>query len=346
MFTFTRASGAAEPEPAEASPPAPPAAVAASQSQSAYAASIQRLDSMDTTGLSPDLVTVLTGYYRNSFTSQEHWDLVESIRFDGTLHLEQGVIRFTAFKKKPDYSKIVLFLPNDGRIVMAYDGADAWQLQAFRPGAEPIDMPADEALNFIRDATTGGHLLYPLVAGKTIELVGSATLNGRRHYDLRTTLPDGQTIRSLLDMANYAEAQQTTLNNVSGLTEVTTHGDFRVIDGIRLPFVSTLTVDGEHVHETRIERVQVNLGVMPWMFSRSSGANVPDPLPAVAPAAAASQSPRPLYELSAPDPRSQLRLGEAPFDPWSTQSAFEMDPADLSEQETADILNDLKAVAK
>lgn len=332
--------GAATAEGSTSSEPPPPAAVAVSESQSAYAASIARLEPMDTTGLNPDLVTVLSGYYRNSFTSSEHWEQIESIRFDGTLELPNGSLRFTAFKKKPDYCKIVIFAPNGGRIVMAYDGQDAWQFNTLQPDAQPTDLDPLEALNFIRDATTGGHLLYPLIPDKQIELVGAASLNGRRHYELLVTLPDGEPIRSLLDMTTYAEAQQTTVNHVNGQTEVTTHSDFREIDGVRFPFVSTLTVEGEQMHQSRIDRVQVNLGVMPWMFSRSSGAALPG---GSSPAGSkASHSPsRGSPSLPSSPAVDTLRLGASSLDSWSTESVFQIDPTTFSEQEAADILQQI-----
>ena len=129
-------------------------------------------------------------------------------------------------------------------------------------------MPPAEAANFIRDATTGGHLLYPGIEGKTIQLLGTTTVDGHRLYDLQITLPDGQQILSQLDMTTFAEVRQITTNNVTGDEEVVTHTDFKRIDGVRVPHTSTLTIDGQQIHQSRLHRVQTNKGVMPWMFSR------------------------------------------------------------------------------
>lgn len=261
-----------------------------------YRQSILRLDPMDSTGLDYGLSNVLRNYYKQNFASAEHWDALQSIRFEGVLYLPQGAIRFTAFKKKPDYCKVVLFAPGGGRIVMAYDGEDAWQFHALRSSESevgntsapasriphPVSLPPAEARNFIRDATAGGHLFFPLIEGKQIELVGTAEVDGERCYEIRVTLPDGQIIRSFLDMTDYRERRQITINNVSGDEEVTTHSDFRMIDEIRVPFVSTLTIDGEQIHQSRLYDVQTDLGVMPWMFSRPSGAYIPGAKPPAA----------------------------------------------------------------
>lgn len=236
---------------------------------------LKRLDPMDTTGLDRSVANILRNYYRKNFTSASNWEQIESIRFDGTIHLSHGVLRFTAFKKKPDYCKVVIYVGNGGRVVMAYDGADAWQLNTLEPDAKPVAMPEAEAINFIRDATTGGHLFYPQLEGKQITLMGTADVDGQRAYHLRIQLPDGQLVHSFLDMTSFAEVRQVATNQVSGDIEVNTHSDFREIDGVNIPFTSTLTIDGQRVHQSRMYRVQTDVGVMPWMFSRPSGADLP-----------------------------------------------------------------------
>ena len=381
-LTLTFTFGAAEP----------------SEAPSTYLESIERLDPMDTIGLDRGLATVLRNYYQKNFTGEENWQQVQSIRFDGTLHLPQGVLRFTAFKKKPDYCKVVIFAGHSGRIVMAYDGTDAWQLNTLqkRPATSPektplLDeegwlgeaetgwfpqpeaMPEPDALNFIRDATAGGHLLYPKIEGKKVELLGTTTAGGERLYDLQTTLPDGQQIRSQLDMTTFAEVRQITINNLNGDEELTTHSDFHEIDGVRIPFTSTLTIDGQQIHQSRIQRVQTNLGVMPWMFSRPSGAHIPGEAPESPPVASVPETgeggrPRQLTSKSAPgtrisasapselasqnQPLSLLAQPSQPSDMWSTKSAFELEsptsvfniaPDTLTKEETAGILQELEA---
>ncbi|NBB78103.1 MAG: hypothetical protein GVY36_01440 [Verrucomicrobia bacterium] len=238
---------------------------AAQPGPGSYAASIERLDPFDTTGLDSGVANVLRNYYERTFTDAETWAAVESLRFDGELHFSEESFAFSAFKKKPNLSKVVLRIGERHQLVMGYDGHRAWQLDT-RKSILASKMPEAEARNFIRDATTGGHLLYPGIEGKTIELLGITQLDEERAYELRITLPDGQVIRSFLDMNSFAEVQQITINNVSGDEERVRHGNFRIVEGIRIPFTSTRFVDGELVHETRIDEVRANQGTARWMF--------------------------------------------------------------------------------
>jgi len=240
-----------------------------------YRESIQQLDPMDTSGLDPKLAQILNSYYIQNFDSPDNWEKVQSIRYDGWLHLSEGSVRFIAFKKKPDYCKVVLFAPGGGRIVMAYDGTDAWQFNTTQPDAEPEAMPPAEARNFIRDATTGGHLLYPLIEGKTIRLLGTTRVDNMHCYELEITLPDGQRIRSALEMGTKAERRQITVNAANGLEEINLYHEFSFVDDIRFALKSTMESGGEQVHGVEMLRIQLNLGIMPWMFQRPSGAYVP-----------------------------------------------------------------------
>jgi uncharacterized radical SAM superfamily Fe-S cluster-containing enzyme len=221
---------------------------------------------METEGLHSKLRYLLREYYRLSFGGIENWEQVESFRFEGRLHMPQGTLDFVAFKKKPDYCKIVL---NQGRdqIVMAYDGTDAWQLNTME-SSDPVAMPSLEALNFIRDAPTAGHLLYPTLPGKQIELLGMRMVEGHACYELQVTLPNGQQVTYAIERTNFVERQQRVVNAVSGAVEVTTHSELQKVQGVWVPMVSRMETEGVFTHEVRMKSVEINTGVMPWMFAR------------------------------------------------------------------------------
>ena len=225
-------------------------------------------DAMNTYGIDTKLASILDKYYRNNFSSQKEWNELKSIFYGGTLLLDVGELRFNAYKKKPYYCKLTVVAANGGSIEMGYDGEDAWQSNTMTPESSLSTMPTAEASNFIRDATIGGHLLYPLIDGKEIELLGAAVVGKDRCYEIKVTLPDGQIIRSFLDISDFSELRRVTTNQVSGLEEVITNSDFRKIGSIRIPFHSILTREGVQIHEISITEARANQGTMNWMFAR------------------------------------------------------------------------------
>jgi hypothetical protein len=243
-----------------------------------------KAEPMDLAGVEPRLAHVLQRYYENSFGGAANWERIQSVRFEGDLRLPQGTFSFVAFKKKPSYCKVVLFGPNGGRIVMAYDGEDAWQLNSVQ-APQPAPMPSAEALNFIRDATTGGHLLFSTAPGKRIELLDTQRVGQESCRNVRVTLSNGQQITYAIGMTSFAERQQAVVNALSGKTEVTTHSRTQEFDGLLVPMQSSMAIDGEFRHEVQLHSVTINVGVMPWMFSRPAGAYIPGSVPPVAPLA-------------------------------------------------------------
>lgn len=228
---------------------------------------------MDLSDVDPKVAGILRKYYKYTYGDSLTWQAIESLRFDGVIGVGQLNVRFVAYKKKPDLTKVVIHFDSGGRLVYGYDGKEAWQYNTEELNSQLVSMPRAEALNFIRDATTGGHLLYPQLKGKRFEFAGTTLVEGDRVYELITTLPDGQLIRSFFDMTSFAELYQITINNVDNTEELSVNSDFRLIEGVRIPFSRTLLVDGQQVHHTRLEKVEVNVGSMPWVFGRASVAN-------------------------------------------------------------------------
>lgn len=248
--------------------------------ESAAPGAAAQLDPMGLDGVEPRLAYVLRRYYENSLGGAESWRKIQSVRFEGDLRLPQGSFSFVAYKKKPNYCKVVLLGPKGGRVVMAYDGQDAWQLNT-RQSALPTTMPPAEALDFIRDATTGGHLLDPTLPEKRIELLGTQRVGQESCRNVRVTLPNGQQVTYAIGVTSFAELRQTVVNAVSGDVEVTTHARTQEVDGLLIPMQSTMTVNGEFRHEVLLRSAEVNVGVMPWMFSRPSVAYIPGSVPPV-----------------------------------------------------------------
>ena len=235
---------------------------------SGYARPGAQQGAMDTYGLDPKLASILGKYYKNNFTSERDWEALKSIQYEGVLHLSEGELRFKAFKKKPYLCKIVIFGTNGTRIEMGYDGEDAWQSNARSAESPFFTMNEAEGSNFIRDATIGGHLLFPLINEKKIELLGPVDVDGARCYEIQITLPDGQVISSFLHVSDFTENRRVTINQVSGLQEVTTNSDFRKIGSLLIPFRSVLVANEVQVHEIIITEAKANQGTMNWMFAR------------------------------------------------------------------------------
>ena len=223
---------------------------------------------MDTSGLSNHVSDMLQSYYRNTFGGAENWQKIESLRIKGKLLTPSGEsYDFINYKKKPDLNKTVVYLENKHKIVTCFDGNDAWQFMTFKSGAAE-SMPTDKSLDFVRDSWLGGHLLNPLLPGKSIEMLGaSKTIGGKLCIQVKVSLPNEQYYIISLGAKNYQVAEET-VSTLDGSKRYVEQSDFRRVSGIITPFVSKVYSDGVLIQETVLESVEVNQGVMPWMFRR------------------------------------------------------------------------------
>ena len=225
-------------------------------------------DPMDTSGLSDHVGDVLQSYYKNTFGGADNWQKVESLLIKGKLLSPEGKsYEFVNYRKKPDLNKTVVYLENKHKVVTCFDGNDAWQIMTFESGA-PESMPRDKSIDFIRDSWLGGHLLSPLLPGKTIDMLGSSkTIGGKLCKQIKISLPNEQYYIISLGAKHYQVAEET-VSTVDGSKRYVEQSDFRRVSGIITPFRSKIYSDGVLIQEQVLDSVEVNQGVMPWMFRR------------------------------------------------------------------------------
>ena len=229
---------------------------------------------MGLSGVGAELSAILEQYYHASHGGIYEWSKIQSFRAEGVLRMADGAIRFVAFKKKPNYCKIVVLGRQGPMYIGSYDGSETWQLLPLEADT-PVPMPELEARDFIRDAGIGNHLLFANLEGKQLELGAIEEVEGVRCRNITVVLPDGQELCYSLSLEDYSLRRQIVRNSLSGQQEVTLYSDIRKISGVRVAFTSELYVEGELRHTVVFNRVEFNVGAMPWMFSTPSGAYMP-----------------------------------------------------------------------
>lgn len=218
----------------------------------------------ETSGFNAELGELLNKYYR-TLGGFDRWSEVESFLIHGVVHFPgSGSLQFKNYRMKPDLNKLVLYLPKGYKLVLCFNGLDAWQLHTF-VSPEPNLMPVEQSIDFIRDACFGGHLLYPKLEGKELTLLDNDVADESTHRDIEVVLPNGQNIIYSLSTLGYLIAEETK-SMQSGISKRVEMSEFKRISGVAIPFEGKTYFDGELVQEVRIESVKLNHGVYAWMF--------------------------------------------------------------------------------
>lgn len=210
------------------------------------------------------LAKIMTRYYREGLGGAENWEKISSLKVSGTLKLKDGEFEINAYQKKPDLIKMTL-RGNQRDLVLGYDGETAWQKLPGR-GNKPQPMAAEEARRFIHGAHFGNYLLYPYAAGKTIEYIDTVPVEGAICHQIRVTLDSGYQVDYFIDIRSYLEIKVLNADLRNETTNSVVYKDYIREFGMPIAKQVESFENGEWVSSLTLNEVQVNAGVMPWMF--------------------------------------------------------------------------------
>jgi hypothetical protein len=129
---------------------------------------------------------------------------------------------------------------NGQTAIQVFDGTNGWKLRPFLNRREVEPYSADELKQAATQADLDGPLVDYAAKGTTIELVGMERVEDRDTYKLKLTQKDGNSLHVWIDAETFLEAkiegQPHRPDGTMHPVEVYYH-DYRIVDGLRIPFV-------------------------------------------------------------------------------------------------------------
>lgn len=196
---------------------------------------------------------------------------VQSLRATGEVVTGGKRVGFTLLAARP--GRVRLETESNGRIfVQGTDGVEPpWESE---PGATPPMsrlMPPAAARTFGADAEFDDPLVAGSARGFTIEDGGFGEAEGKRCARLLVTRGMADTFHLFLDPATFLilrRTEQRTSAVGRRVEIVTRYGDFRPVDGVLLPHLVEVSVEGRVTQQTQINRVEANPTHDPGAFRR------------------------------------------------------------------------------
>jgi outer membrane lipoprotein-sorting protein len=181
---------------------------------------------------------------------------IDTLRSTGTMSAQGRNVSMTFTSKRPNLTRQEIVM--DGQtILMVFDGKNARMINPM-VSPTPVDMPAEQ-LEMIKDQSDiDGPLVDYKAKGTTIELVGAEMVEGKRTFHLRVfrkVLPPQDVY---LDAVTYLETKVTTTVPGSGVFE-TQFGDYRVVEGMTMPFSIKTVAAGMTLNEMKLSTIEVNV---------------------------------------------------------------------------------------
>lgn len=211
------------------------------------------------------LADILSRYYQEGLGGADNWEEISSLKIFGTIKVEDGELELKAYQKKPNLIKMTLTTEDDKDIVLVHDGEVAWQLLPNR-GAKPTQMEAREARRFKHNSHFGNHLLYPYAEGKEISYIDTVPVDGNICHQIRVVLDTQFQVDYFIDIRTYLEIKVVSTDLTDRTTNTAIYKDYIREYGMPIAKQIESYENGEWVSSLTLDEVQVNAGIMPWMF--------------------------------------------------------------------------------
>lgn len=207
---------------------------------------------------------ILTQYYKTGLGGEEKWNEVESFQLTGALEVESAELELVAYQKKPNLLKMELLHPeSEIPVEFGFDGEVAWKKTA-RSGAE--EMGPEESRRFIQNASFGSHLLFPFREGKQIKYIDTVPVDGEICHHIRVQKDNGYQVDYYIDIRTFLEAKVETTDTTNGFNQTIVYSDYSMDHGLPTAMTVENFEEGEWVSTLTIESINLNQGLMPWMF--------------------------------------------------------------------------------
>lgn len=146
-------------------------------------------------------------------------------------------------------------------IVRVTDGGVGWALNPLAGDSAPRPLTADELSNMAGGADLEGPLLDYIAKGNLIELVGKETVEGRAAWELKVTLPGGETRYGYLDPESWLEIKWKGSVRNGGRPQVleTYFRDYRPVNGVMISWhIDSRTPGTAHAQKIVFDSVAVD----------------------------------------------------------------------------------------
>jgi hypothetical protein len=190
---------------------------------------------------------------------------------DSAAAQHQVQLPFTLQMKRPHKSRLQIEF--SGRsAVQVFDGTNGWKVRPFLNRNDVESFTPQESKSEAARGYIDGPLVDYAAKGAKLTLEGSEAVEGRDAYKLKLTSKDGTVQHVWIDTKSFLDVKiegvprrmDGRMHNVSIVQR-----DFRMVQGLMIPFVLETTVDGyREKHQVIIEKASVNAALNDALFTK------------------------------------------------------------------------------
>jgi hypothetical protein len=203
---------------------------------------------------------------------------IKTLRMTGKREIQPGfAIPIVLEQMRPNRMRVDLTVQGMTGI-LAYDGANGWQLMPFQGKTDPEPMPDEMIKEFADDSDIDGPLLDWKEKGHKIELVGKEQVEGTDAYRVKLTKKGGDILDIWFDAETYLDIKGVSRRMVRGTVQEveSVTSDYKEVAGMMMPHSFQFGEKGQPKLTMTIDKIEVNPAVEEARFKMPAVAKKPE----------------------------------------------------------------------
>ncbi len=156
------------------------------------------------------------------------------------------------------------------KIITSYDGEKGWTINPMAGSPEPQDLLPAQVKQLKSIGDMDGDLYNWEEKGHQLVLLGEEEMEGTPAYKLELTKKDGDKAVYYLDAESYVILKIETTTNIQGIDETISQfpGNYKMVEGMAIPFNISSKYQGQTVNEVVIDTVEIDQEIPDSLFVR------------------------------------------------------------------------------
>jgi len=215
---------------------------------------------------------ILARYFENT-GGVAKWKALQTMTGTGKMSMQGMDLNFVLTMKSPNKQHMKIAVQGQ-EIVQAYDGTDAWMLNPFMGGKDPVKLTPEEAKQMTEEELQDDFIDYKK-KGHEVKLLGKEEIDGVNCYKIelvKNKNNDKEDVTEIyyFDAENYVPivvASYVRSGPAKGQESRTYLSDYQDVNGLMLPFSIESKLNGQTAQKMTFEKIALNESVNDTMFA-------------------------------------------------------------------------------
>lgn len=184
--------------------------------------------------------------------------------------LQQGMeLPIMLQMKRPDKVRMEASVQGQ-KIITSYDGENGWQINPMMGSLDPQDLGPDQVKEVKSMGDMDGDLYNYEEKGHQLELIGEEEMEGTPTFKVKLTKKDGDKVIYYFDADSYVILKTETTRTIQGIEQTFEQfpGNYKMVEGMAMPFNITSSYQGQTIMEIVIDTVEIDQEIPDSLFIR------------------------------------------------------------------------------